>query len=102
MHLGPLFFEKHLALDHFVVCAYAPGFAVGRQRGRVSLVKDEQELVWDFLFDLDHFVVAHKVEFGRLFSGRGGTRGQEAMHFGKQGYLTDLFFLLQRLDASWV
>jgi hypothetical protein len=77
MHLGPLFFEKHLALDHFVVCAYAPGFAVGHQRGRVSFVKDEQELVWHFLFDLDHFVVAHKVEFGRLFGG--GSSGGYAL-----------------------
>ncbi len=41
-------------------------------RRRVAVVKDEEELVGHFLFDLDHFVVAHKVELGRLATPRSG------------------------------
>ena len=78
-HLGPLLFEQHLALDHLVVRPCAPCSAVFEVsdygRRRVAVVKDEEELVGHFLFDLDHFVVAHKVELGRLATPRSGCAG---------------------------
>jgi hypothetical protein len=73
-YLGPLFLEQHLALNELVVCPRAPSLAIfdeavtrGCWRGRyLAVVKDEEKLVGDFLLDLDHFVIAHKVELGCL------------------------------------
>src|SRR6266850_1565251 len=69
-YLGPLFLEQHLALDELVVRPWTPSLAIfdetvtgGRWRGcYLAVVKDEEELVGHVLFDLDHFVIAHKVE----------------------------------------
>ena len=74
-HLCSFFLEQHFALNELVV---RPGTRTAFTTATIAvaddsagavlalIVKDEEKLIGHFLLYFDHFIIAHKVEFGSL------------------------------------